>query len=518
MRSSIRSVIRLAIAVGVVSAYQNSSFATNLNELIHPRSKMCFIHDQEWRYHDSGFELALKSEQIETSDIKSDVGTDLEAASLELKMLLCDQAESEAAQAELEACILAARQYEMKSQVTEAWTNVLAASDAISLESKRYLTPIATKLPNALFQWIGQGGAKLVTWIQYPELLPVTKLVASSNAIQTSSQAYLESECFHDWDCEETVFDKVVDRAEENHAFPARESANCFVYVLESDSKSFSLQTGMDPVCPDVNVWYDAAPWSEIACDPIVCYPLKEESIEATASVTSGIAGDVGAERTLPPTLESDTNSLDIVEVDSKSSEVRDNGEDELCQPNFDYPIVDSNSTGESDNDYATGLSLQCFPWLYRSPVVIPQFVDSFETCPAIESYTQEDLRTVRESYTDVQTEVTDYSAEEVQFFSFEGGPKLGNIPLDCTDMNLDPAIRWIKSSYESLVAPLRDPRELIVEIAFDYLRSNSRPRSESISLAKQIRTVGEFLIQFSTQLEQQTEQVSIAKRQFDQR
>ncbi len=536
----IRTVFRAALAAGLLATCQNAPLSASWKDYLHPTADACFLHDLQWE----NFYSAVKAPEHFT---KSIVKTDTETR------LVADH--------ETEACVAAAKLFELKLQV-----------DAVldTLRSKSYqLTEAGVKLFNGYSQsrkrilsTIENKSLMLVNWIKIPDMLPVTVVATESTK---------DFEC--DWDCGDRHCNN---QTSVSASLPLRDLANIFVYTFgdASDSNdsyesyestdsyvSFDLeplpstlalstendgtsedsyeyhaedslvsspetvdgdseasiptahawQVGVDPICPEVQVCNPT--WHGVGSEPSICCPIErtEEAISTEANVPPTVIA------VRPPTLEAEFESLEAAN-DLKAYQYGIGhcltGLENQCPPDFASSASNATPIPSDEIDEVTPHSFDGFsspwcdslnwsPWSSRIGKRFA-FGDHAprmpEAGPAVAAYSKEDLESV-----------STYSSKLLDAF-----PN-GTQPLEETDSSeikfssKDFLITHHDSAYGSILLPYYATKEIPKPTA--ELKSRFTKH-----FASQVRTVGQFLVDFARQIEDQVEQIEFAKRENNQR
>ncbi|MEI7462253.1 MAG: hypothetical protein WCK15_22895, partial [Pirellula sp.] len=230
----IRSLLRTAIAVGVISSYQSSSLASCWNELLRPNTGVCFIHDLQ----SDGFAgSALSKQEVDSiaTAIQSVVNADQACNGFDLcasESNGVDSSESavgtvDTSRADWDDCIAAAKRYEMRSNFDAAWAQI--GSQASSLINQRdRLFSAYDQAGTAITSFARNSSIELVELIQINESLPVAGIATDPIAESlTDTSVSIES----DWNCNDG--DQPHDQVqglEASGVFPVRGHANIFVF------------------------------------------------------------------------------------------------------------------------------------------------------------------------------------------------------------------------------------------------------------------------------------------------
>lgn len=314
----LRSLLRTALAVGLITSGQQHLKAVGLGSLNQPHLGVCFVHDLEWEPF-AGSNWKLEDE--------------------------CSLGNSSNQAAQPEVVINTEPAIEDFKQQAEAILDSIQSHTSFwSSRANRCLMPIV-QLPSRLDSAISIGSVRMVEWLQVPEVHSVTKIesaivddtginlveqVAIVSDLQPASpsdhvvapQDDFANEVEAEWNCSEWDCSDWHSSYQTNVAsvFPARDRANTFVFVLDASQPDTQIipptvvdvQVGMDPVCPEINSPIDSLCWADVSDKPRVCCPLDQKMLD-DAIATSQVV--IAEPRAVPPTLESDLASPDSVQV-----------------------------------------------------------------------------------------------------------------------------------------------------------------------------------------------------------
>ena len=537
----IRTVFRAALAAGLLATCQNAPLSACWKDYLHASADACFIHDLHWENFHSASNSA---EHFAKSIVKTDGDARL------------------AMDYETKACVAAAKLFELKMQADA----VLA-----TLRSRSYqLTDAGAKLFHGYSQsrtlilsTIENKSLMLVDWIKIPDMLPVTVIATESTK---------DFEC--DWDCGDrqrtnspplrdlanifvyTFVDAIESNASndsyasydyyasyEGHGSFGSETlpstlalsdenddasadsdefySGEFYYdeSLASDSEIVATesaspisianawQVGVDPICPEVQVRHPS--WNGIGSEHSICCPIEraEECIGTEIGATPAVIA------VRPPTLDAEFESREAAN-DLKIYQFGTG----YCLTGLENPSTpDFANTALNAIDEIREASLYSFdgfnspwcdslnwsPWSSRVGKRFA-FGDNAprmpEAGPAVAAYTKEDLESA-----------STYSSMVLGDFP-NGTQRLYESELDETKFsNKDVLISRHDSAYCSIMLP------------YPATKAIAKPTTESKSrvsknIASQIRTVGQFLVDFASQIESQVEQIEFARRENNQR
>ena len=314
----LRSLLRTALAVGLITSGQQHLKAVGLGSLNQPHLGVCFVHDLEWEPF-AGSNWKLEDE--------------------------CSLGNSSNQAAQPEVVINTEPAIEDFKQQAEAILDSIQSHTSFwSSRANRCLMPIV-QLPSRLDSAISIGSVRMVEWLQVPEVHSVTTIesaivddtginlveqVAIVSDLQpaspsdhvVASQDDFANEVEAEWNCSEWDCSDWHSSYQTNVAsvFPARDRANTFVFVLDASQPDTQIipptvvdvQVGMDPVCPEINSPIDSLCWADVSDKPRVCCPLDQKMLDDAIATSQAVIAEPLA---VPPTLESDLASPDSVQV-----------------------------------------------------------------------------------------------------------------------------------------------------------------------------------------------------------
>jgi hypothetical protein len=326
----------------------------------------------------------------------------------------------------------------------------------------------------------------LVELIQINESLPVAGIAADPIAESlTDTSVSIES----DWNCND--WDQPHDQVqcfEASGVFPVRGHANIFVFSHNcSEPVDNTWQEGVDPVCPEIDRSNNACHWADFSEQPRSCCPLDTQTQEEPVIDSSVNDIPVTADPIRPPTLESDGEQID---------------------PPFDELTY---NLGTSQPMHLNSWSGQrSFGEGYRAAWLEP--------ASPIGMFSRDDLQYA----TKFSSELSNNTLGEIDNVSNVDAPSLAGdlAPAIETFASKDFLVQRHESTFGTLILPLTSPQQIAVDYAMKHLRGTSDHNrlNATKSLANQVRTVGEFLVDFALQLETEAERVEIARRDSNQR
>ena len=544
----IRSVLRTAIAVGVISSYQSSSLASCWNELLRPNAGVCYIYDLQ---SDEFAGSSLSKQEVDSiaTAIQSVVNADQPCNGFDLcssESNGVDSSESavepvDTSRTDWDDCIAAAKRYEMRSNFDAAWAQI--GSQASSLINQRDRLFSAYGQARTLFTSFARNSSiQLVELIRINESLPVAGITTDPiTESLTDTTVSIES----DWNCNDwnQPHDQ-VQGFDASGVFPVRGHANIFVFCHhgsepvdntwqgeidavspEIDAVSPEIDTvspeidavspeidavspeidavspelapvcpelapvspELAPVCPELDRSNNACHWADLFEQPRICCPLDTQKQDEPVADSSVSDIPVTADPIRPPTLQSDGEQID--------------------------PPID-----ELSYDLATSQPVHWNLWSGQRSFGGGYRAAWLEPASPIGMFSREDLQYA----TKFSSELPNNTLNEIDHVSNVDAPSLASdiAPAIETFVSKDFLVQRHESTFGTLILPLTSPQQIAVDYAMKHLRGTSDDTrlNASKSLANQVRTVGEFLVDFAMQLETEAERVEIARRDSNQR
>ena len=292
----IRSVLRTAIAVGVISSYQSSSLASCWNELLRPNAGVCYIYDLQ---SDEFAGSSLSKQEVDSiaTAIQSVVNADQPCNGFDLcssESNGVDSSESavepvDTSRTDWDDCIAAAKRYEMRSNFDAAWAQI--GSQASSLINQRDRLFSAYGQARTLFTSFARNSSiQLVELIRINESLPVAGITTDPiTESLTDTTVSIES----DWNCNDwnQPHDQPHDQVpclEASGVFPVRGHANIFVFCHHGSEPVDNTWQGeidavspeqapvspeLAPVCPELDRSNNACHWADLFEQPCLASP-----------------------------------------------------------------------------------------------------------------------------------------------------------------------------------------------------------------------------------------------------
>lgn len=502
----IRSVLRTAIAVGVISSYQSSSLASCWNELLRPNAGVCYIYDLQ---SDEFAGSSLSKQEVDSiaTAIQSVVNADqpcngFDLCSSESNGVYSSESAVESvdtSRTDWDDCIAAAKRYEMRSNFDAAWAQI--GSQASSLINQRdRLFSVYGQARTAFTSFAKNSSIELVELIQINESLPVDGITADPIAESlTDTIVSIES----DWNCNDG--DQPHDQVpclEASGVFPVRGHANIFVFCHhgsepvdntwqgELDTVSPEIDTvspEIATVCPELGPSNNACHWADLFEQPRICCPLDTQKQDEPVADSSVSDIPVTADPIRPPTLQSDGEQID---------------------PPFD----------ELTYNLGTSRPVHWNSWSGQRSFGEGYRAAWLEPASPIGLFSREDLQYA----TKFSSELPNNTLKEIDNASNVEAPSLASdlAPAIETFASKDFLVQRHESTFGTLLLPLSSPQQIAVDYAMKHLRGTSDDTrlNATKSLANQVRTVGEFLVDFALQLDTEAERFEIARRDSNQR
>ena len=241
------------------------------------------------------------------------------------------------------------------------------------------------------------------------------------------------------------------------------------------------------PVCPELDRSNNACHWADLFEQPRICCPLDTQKQDEPVADSSVSDIPVTADPIRPPTLQSDGEQID--------------------------PPID-----ELSYDLATSQPVHWNLWSGQRSFGGGYRAAWLEPASPIGMFSREDLQYA----TKFSSELPNNTLNEIDHVSNVDAPSLASdiAPAIETFVSKDFLVQRHESTFGTLILPLTSPQQIAVDYAMKHLRGTSDDTrlNASKSLANQVRTVGEFLVDFAMQLETEAERVEIARRDSNQR
>ncbi len=530
----IRSVLRAAIAAGLISSCQHATVQASWKDFLPTSIGTCYVHDLAWDRFQTNPHLVESI--VKPVDLEADM------------------------------CLAAVKQFELKMQI-----------DAIidSLKSKSRMT---SQFAASAIIGLAQTRRLLVETVKNHEwrVIEIPKTVDDPQVAGPSADQVLD--LGYDWNCGDWCRDR---KPSELASLPTRDRANLFVYALDEITSTQSLEKAVDYAdagyadadnseANDSEVDYIEADYAGIDAPSAVYGTIEEANINESVVDEEGTsyagldAEDLGPEaehfvRTSDRTdslnpwqvgvdpvcpeiqsgvpshsvccpveseNEAKANAIATVLPTSQSdrTEVQSELQIAVRPPRLDAEF-DSGDTalvlaGDGDEPFEQYANEYGNPWL-NSPGVFQlncrlgrRFAFG-DNAPRMPKFVGTEGGSFRE---DIQVD-SRFSSEPV------GDPILNADSVDTTlsrstFSSKDFLTTLHSSTYGSILLPVSKSHRTAVDYAMQLL---AQPNSESRvmashTVANQIRSVGQFLLNFANQIEQQAEQIDVARRENNQR
>jgi len=450
---------------------------------------------------------------------------------------------------ELEAkqCLQAAREFELKVQAEAVWATIQS-------KSNQAVAGLGKMLPQ-----LARSKREFVSVFEN-SIVGLADMIEVTDSNRPRLVTLESNQCFDsEWNCD--TWSRVQPGL---LALPARGMANVFVYainearhsdesslcidrnavepenlgsdpchqsfdsntylILESEHASWRSefdfcsvnpwQIGIDPVSPEIDSSSYAAQWSGAFEQASVCCPMELSADAETREVTSSIA----VTTVRPPRLEAEYDSdekTDLVEVKAQATKP----ETELAAPliAFSERFMD-----DAIHDYSSSWvnSLIRDPFSYRSgrrftfgddAPRIPKAV------PPVERFSKEDLLDASKRYSDF---VGKFSLFPLPISKFAEINQNGSIAKEESFASKDFLTTLQTTSLGSIILPLSQSHRFAMDYAMKIVTSHRTESRSRVSkkIAVQIKTIGQFLVDFGSQIESQVEQIELANRENNRR
>ena len=614
----IRSVLRTAIAVGVISSYQSSSLASCWNELLRPNAGVCYIYDLQ---SDEFAGSSLSKQEVDSiaTAIQSVVNADQPCNGFDLcssESNGVDSSESavepvDTSRTDWDDCIAAAKRYEMRSNFDAAWAQINSQASSLINQRDR-LFSVYGQARTVFASFARNSSIQLVELIRINESLPVSGIATDPIAESlTDTIVSIES----DWNCNDG--DQPHDQVpclEASGVFPVRGHANIFVFCHhgsepvdntwqgeidtvspEIDTVSPEIDTvyleidtvypEIDTVYPEIDTVYPEldtvypeldtiSPEIDTLSPEIDTLSPEIDTLSPELDTLSPEIDTLSAEiDTVSPEIDTVSPETDTVspeldtlspEIDTVSPEIATDcpeidpsnnachwadlfEQPRICCPldtqKQDEPVADSSvsdipvtadpirpptlqSDGEQIDppidelsyDLATSQPVHWNLWSGQRSFGGGYRAAWLEPASPIGMFSREDLQYA----TKFSSELPNNTLNEIDHVSNVDAPSLASdiTPAIETFASKDFLVQRHESTFGTLLLPLSGPQQIAVDYAMKHLRGTSDDTrlNATKSLADQVRTVGEFLVDFALQLDTEAERFEIARRDSNQR
>jgi len=543
----LRSLLRTALAVGLITSGQQHLKAVGLGSLNQPHSGVCFVHDLEWEPF-AGSNWKLEDE--------------------------CSLGNSSNTPAHLEEVINTEPAIDDSKQQAAAILDSLQAHASFwGSRANRCLMPIV-QLPSRLDSAIAIGSVRMVEWLQIAEVHSVTT-IESANVDNTginlveqmaivsdlqpaipsdhvaAPQDEFANEVEAEWNCSEWDCSDWHSSFQNNvtSVFPERDRANTFVFVLDASQPDtqiipptvIDVQVGLDPVCHEIHSPIDSLCWADVSNKPHVCCPLDQKMLDDAIATSQVVIAEQPA---VPPTLESDLASLDSdpvatsLPLDSsiESSPAEDVGAFESEETYTTAESTDSVGAGHCTvetqhavrhQEAQTELSstYKDWPMDYATrlvgnelPTGTPNWMDKSIWG---RGWCDSNPMQPRTSY------IGRYTREDLLYANQISAKVFNPAQVDChTEFNaIEPLLESPAtelSPHSSLFGTWVLPYTIARCIEFSkgatplFIPTEQNRVETRIHLAKQVRSIGQLLIEFAGRIESNTDRVEFATRDAD--
>jgi hypothetical protein len=373
-----------------------------------------------------------------------------------------------------------------------------------------------------------------------------------------------------DWNCTDWNRDC---QSPANNMFPNRDHANIFVFAfqreplqetpiydtlteldapetvsqlsafpnVESEARSEAQprnqwQVGIDPVCMEIHTAPTANRWNEWMEQPSVCCPIDNVVYDTRVTTDSIATHDVIATNAIPhrpPTLESDVIAAEQAST-TLASPLPDAEDAMVATEPILAPVPFSDFDWNIKSRFLpwkswVGERVSQYGWMQRNHALVnendsqisgdSQALEFRAPSTSVQAFTEDDL-----SYASkIAAQSMQYPDEEFAIESIYGHDAVATAESANSSPVFHPddfmTYRW-ESSTESILVPLKATQRAALDFAMNHLwnpATNSGLHA-SKNLAKQIRSVGLFLVDFAHSIENRADQVEIARQDSHQR
>lgn len=446
---SIRSVFRAALVAGLIASFQSPTLSASWKNSHNPLTSTCYIHDLQWEQINS-IRGEYRTEPNLTSDSKGENSEDRET----------------------KLCLAATEQHEFGIQVE-------AALDALRTKSIPYchagakLFKSFTSSQTLLISTIACRSLKLLEWVKTPDLLPVTVVALDDNQ---------DFDC--NWNCGDWRNDT---QHSASITLPKRCTANIFVFSLDrvAGSNDAEIISDESALSPDTPVGSD--PFSDLAglaADPDHA-AIDSDIVSADIEPAPSASSQVGLDKQIGQT------GIDPVcpEIQLSNHEITWN--DCFVQPSVCCP---------QDTDEAIGIERRS---LQTNTPVRPPTLEAELDIQDLLQISKVDGQGIGHCDPTLENQC---HAEKLHSASEQSGMNYSSEDFLTT---------FHSSNYGSIILPVLGTHRLPVDYAMtaDSTQATESRNSWSKGVTSQIRTMGQFLVDFANKIESQLEKVEMARR-----
>ncbi len=454
---SIRSVFRAALVAGLFASFQGPTLSASWKNSLNPLTSTCYIHDLQWEQFNS-IRGEYRTASIVTSDLDIEISVDRET----------------------ELCVAAAHQYEFQMQVDVA-LNALRSKSMQFAQAGTKLFQSYSPSSTQLISSIACQSLKLIEGRKIPVSLPLT--VVASDVSQ-------DFDC--DWNCGDWCNDA---HYSSSISLPKRSTANIFVYSINPSTELNDSDSNSDETDLTSETSIGSNQFSSVQ-GPVA----DSDQAEFTADI-------VAAE------IESVPVASSQVGLDKQINQV---GIDPVCPKQWSNHEITWND---------------CF--VQRS-VCCP--LDTDVEAIGVEPKTLQATTAVRPPTLEAEIEIQEaelaiQGSSHISKVDAQGighcAPSLENrcqaevshsATAELSGVNYcsqDFLTTLHTSNYGSIILPVLDTHRLAVDYALTGESAHATESGNQMTkgITSQIRTVGQFLVDFANQIESQLEQVEVARR-----
>ncbi len=505
----IRSFLRASLVAGLIASCQNAVLSASWKDCLHPFFGTCFIHDLQW-------------EQFNSQTIRGEDS---------FKSLLTSDSEIlKTSEQETDLCVAAAEQFEFSMQVDAVFDAVRSKSLQFS-EAGAKIFQNYSRSRRKLISTIDSLSLKLVEWIKVANSFPPRVVESHGNQ---------DFEC--GWDCGEWSRDVP---SSVSNILPYRGCANVFVYSLDASTES--LDSDNIPVTIDPSDYvYDPSDSDSDFSDADI---VSASDIDPTDSDLTRSEPAIFASASDLSLSDSDTHHARQVDVEPVCPEVPGSNPDWrgcLEQPSICCPQEAISAVGGETTTSQTGIS-------NRPPTLEAEFETLAEDTPfelkeqSVFEYGNHWVDSLKSAnwfsgigkrfafgdssprMPEAGRAIATFSKEDLavaskfssEILAIENGYLKGVSEPNGTPFSSKDFLTTLHAStYGSILLPVSNSHRLAVDYAMKAISPSSIESRSQVSkgVASQIRTVGQFLVDFANQIEDRIEQVEIARRDNIQR
>ncbi len=562
---SIRTVFRAALAAGLLATCQNAPLSASWTDLLRSSADTCYVHDLHWEnFHSASNRIERFSKSIVKTDGETRLATDHETQACVVAAKLFEfNMQVDAVMASLQsrthqlsevgAKLFQGYCHSRLLLVSSIKSRSLTLVDWIKIPDSLPGTVVATEKGNDFeCDWdCGYYRRDTNTTVSVPPPPRDLANIFVYTLVETN-ESYESYDSYDTIDTIDTIDSDSIDTIDsdsigsevlpstlalssENDSAPVDSGESHSEGSLDSPSETVALdsdtplpiahawQVGVDPICTEVQMSNSSLYGSQSELS--ICCPV-ERTEEAIATHTSVIPPAI---ENRPPTLEAEFETLEAandLKVYQYGGGYGLTGIETPCEPDLARTVPQANDQISEPTEHSfDGCdpwcdSLNWSPWSSR---IGKRFAFGDNTPrmpmsgPAVAAYSKEDL----EFASTFPNKLLDEFPSDAR--QFENAIESFQDETEANGPRFSPEDFLITSQHTtsgSIALPLMDSNRLAFDDALNII---AQPTAESNSrlpkiFASQIRTVGQFLVDFASQIENQVEQIELARRETNQR